>query len=205
MNAEQHHFSVLSRLQVLTVPCLILCLLATAACHRSRDPEEGLLIAWKLCEALHYDDAYPLVLAHLQKDPGNAVAHYLLGRCFFSQDPPQLTRAKGEYDQARQILEDSGEMSILEGKMTANEFKATLHCDTALTLLQTVVEAEKAGMPPRAAVGVLKTAHHHVEEGLYYNPGSSFLQDLSHTLQQMLELMAPPEATPSAEPQPFFI
>ncbi|NLN91898.1 MAG: tetratricopeptide repeat protein [Candidatus Hydrogenedens sp.] len=204
MNAEETHFStVLRRLTTATL-LLVLCL-AGAACRRAHDPEETLLIAWKLCEALHYEEAYPLIVENLQKNPDDAVAHYLLGRCFFTQKPPQLTRAKGEYDQARQILEDSGNMSILDGKMTPDEFRATLHCDTALTLLQTVVEAEKAGMPPRAALGVLKTACHHVEEGLHYNPGSSFLQDLNQTLQHMLRFMESPEVTPEKETQPFFI
>lgn len=205
MNADHHHQSAEWLRRSVTVLLLVgLCLLSPA-CYRAPDPAETLLIAWKLCEALHYEKAYPLIQDYLQHTPDDAVAHYLLGRCFFTQQPPQLTRSKGEYDYARQLLENNGDLGILSDKMTLDEFRATLHCDTALTLLQTVVEAEKAGMPSRAALGVLKTAHHHVEEGLFYNPTSAFLRDLEQSLQEMLQHLAPPEKAPVKEEQHFFI
>jgi len=178
---------------------LFSCMLA--ACHHNPDPDTVLLNAWRLCEKLSYTEAYPLVLESLQAAPGNAVAHYLLGRCFFTQSPPQLTRAKGEYDLALQLLDKNGDLSVLAGKMSEEEFRATLHCDTALALLQTVVEAEKAGMPPRTAVGVMKTALFHVNEGLRFNPASSFLQELSQTLRHLVDVMNESGTFQEAEPE----
>ena len=159
-----------------------------------------LVEAWKYCEALEYKTAFPLVRAYLLSHPRNAVAHYLLGKCYQQQGKPALTLAKGQFDMARFLFDADGDMSILAELMRPSEFQATLHCDTALVLLRTVIEAEDAGMPQNASIPVLRVARDHARKAAYFSPDSFFISDLAQTLDAMLEMVAPPEE-PEERPQ----
>ncbi len=180
--------------------CILIIFALLSGCHQTAPNKDVLREAWRLCESLEYSEAMPLVRHYLLRYPRDPVAHYLLGKCYLNYPEPELTLAKGQYDMARHLFDADGDLSVLEGVMSASEFQATLHCDTALALMRAVVEADKAGMSQRAARSVLKTALDHARKGLYHNSGSSFLQELVVSLELMVreldEQYTPPEALP---------
>jgi len=179
--------------------CVAVALLALPGCGTAPN-KELLWDAWQRCEALEYATAMPLVRVYLLRHPRDPVAHYLLGKCYFNYPEPELTLAKGQFDMARFLFDADGNLSALEGVMSASEFQATLHCDTALALMRAVVEADKAGMPQHAALPVLKTAMDHARKGLYHNPDSSFLRELVFSLEIMVRELDKPHAPPEALP-----
>ena len=175
--------------------CVVVALLALPGCGTAPD-KELLWDAWQRCEALEYATAMPLVRGYLLRHPRDPVAHYLLGKCYFNYPEPELTLAKGQFDMARFLFDADGNLSVLEGVMSASEFQATLHCDTALALMRAVVEADKAGMPQHAALPVLRTALDHAKKGMYHNPESVFLRDLVFSLEVMMRQLDEPELSP---------
>ncbi len=175
--------------------CVAVALLALPGCGTAPD-KELLWDAWQRCEALEYATAMPLVRVYLLRHPRDPVAHYLLGKCYFNYPEPELTLAKGQFDMARFLFDADGNLSVLEGVMSASEFQATLHCDTALALMRAVVEADKAGMPQHAALPVLRTALDHAKKGMYHNPESVFLRDLVFSLEVMMRQLDEPELSP---------
>ena len=96
--------------------------------------------------------------------------------------------------------------------MTAEEFQATLHCDTVLVLLRTVIEAEEQGLPPEDGIPILHIALEHAQKAAEFNPESPFILDLAHTLESMLEAAEhaqkykapeiPQAPTPKPKPKP---
>ena len=166
---------------------ILLCALFSISGCTKKPDDRTLLEAWKLCEALEYEDAYPMVRDYLLHHPRNPVAHYLLGKCYQQQENPALTLAKGELDMARSLFEADGDLSVLANAMTAAEFQSTLHCDTVLVLLRTIIDAEEEGMPPSAGAPLLRIALEHAQKAAYFNPESVFILDLTNTLERMLE------------------
>lgn len=155
-------------------------------CHPRWDGHASIRRAWDLSEALQYDAAFPIVREHLLRYPHSAVGHYLLGKYYMAREEPELTLAKGEFDTARAFFEARENLEGLEEIMTPDQFRATLHCDTALVLLRTVYEADRQGIPMNRAAPILQTALDHARQGLAYNPQSSFLQELTATLTRLL-------------------
>ncbi len=184
---------------------VLLCVaLAASGCNRQSN-EAMLVDAFMLCEALEYEAALPLIRESLMRNPRNAVGHYLLGKYYQHREEPALTLAKGQFDTARNLYDTYGDLSILADVMTPAEFQATLHCDTALVLLRTVVEATEQGMPRDATMPVLRTARDHGRKARYFNPDSSFISDLAETLEEMVsdaETLAPREEEPPPPPLP---
>ncbi|HDP34283.1 MAG TPA: hypothetical protein ENN29_04140 [Candidatus Hydrogenedentes bacterium] len=180
--------------------CFVAVVAVFGASACGKRPDDALLLkAWNHCEALEYNSAFPLVREYLLAHPRNPVAHYLFGKCHQQREKPSLTIAKGQYDMARYLFDLEGDMSILADIMTPSDFQATLHCDTALALLRTVVEAEEAGMPQKTSIPVLRLARDHARKAAYFSPTSFFIRDLAQTLDTMLDRIAPPD-TPQHEP-----
>jgi hypothetical protein len=178
--------------------CAVVLSLPLIGCRLNYD---ALLIqAWDQCESLKYEEAEPLVRSCLRHRPRNAVAHYLLGKCYASLETPELTLAKGQFDMARYLFDNHGDLAGLTDRMTPSEFQATLHCDTALILMRTVVAADQDGMPLKASLPVLRTALDHARKGLYFNPDSEFLQALTYSLDRMIGEAEPDTPESPAEP-----
>ena len=175
---------------------VLLCALILASGCGKKSDDSTLLEAWKLCEALEYTKASPMVRDYLLRHPRNSVAHYLLGKCYQQQEKPALTLAKGELDMARSLFEADGDLSVLANAMTPAEYQSTLHCDTVLVLLRTIIDAEEEGMPPRAGIPLLRIALEHAQKAAFFNPKSVFILDLTHTLETMLDAAS---STPAPE------
>lgn len=190
----------MNRLALLTMSGCLVILMLLPGCRAAPD-KNTLIDAWQLCENLEYAAAMPLVRAFLLQNPRDPVAHYLLGKCYQNSEESQLTLAKGEFDMALNLFDAEGDLSILEGIMTAAEFQATLHCDTALVLLRSVLEAEKAGLPQYASLPALRSALDHAQKGLYFNPKSEFLQELVLSLEFMVRRVEE-DRVPSPLPPP---
>lgn len=176
--------------------------LAAAGCDRRSD-DAMLVDAFMLCEALEYEAALPLIREYLMRNPRNAVGHYLLGKYYQHRDEPALTLAKGQLDMARNLFDTYGDLSILADVMTPSEFQATLHCDTALVLLRTAVEATEQNIPREATMPVLRKARDHARKARYFNPDSSFIADLAETLEEMVsdaDRLPPDEEVPPPPP-----
>jgi tetratricopeptide (TPR) repeat protein len=139
----------LNRYAILFLALMLSSMLLMSAC-RNRVDDSDLVNAWTLCEALEYEEAFPIVREYLFLHPDNSVAHYLLGKCYQQRENPALTLAKGELDMALFLFDRDGDLSVLSEAMTGSEYRATLHCDIVLVLLRTIIEAEEQGMPPNA-------------------------------------------------------
>lgn len=165
-------------------------LLIMAGCMQgclSHSPDHAPLErAWDLCEALQYDAAFPMVREYLLRHPESAMGHYLLGKCYMARQQSELTLAKGEFDTARALFDQREDLEGLDARMTPDQFRAALHCDTALALLRTVYEAERQGIPMNRARPILRNALDHARQGLAYHPESSFLEELTAALSKLL-------------------
>lgn len=179
--------------------CVILCSAAfLPGCHPDAGDDEMLSQAWGHSEAKEFAAAFPLVRDYIARHPRNPAAHYLLGKCFVNRTPPELTRAKGEFDTARFLCE-SGDFSGVPGIDVPQEaFLAANHYETALTLLLTAIEANKAGITLRASLGILRTALDHTNRGLQMNPASSPLAELRSTLEDAIR-----QAAGNGTPYPY--
>ncbi len=187
---------------------LLLCTVAEITGCKGKPSDEKLVEAWTLCENLKYEQAFPIIREYLLHYPDNSVAHYLLGKCYQKREHPALTLAKGELDMARFLFERDRNLSVLGEAMTAEQFQATLHCDTVLILLSTIIEAEEQGMPPEEGTPILRIALEHARKAVELNPESPFIIDLAHTLETMLESAEKakkyktPEVFETPEPKP---
>lgn len=153
----------------------------------TKKPDNNTLLkSWKLCEALEYQEAFPKIRDYLLYHPRSSVAHYLLGKCYQQQSNPALTLAKGELDMARNLFDTDGDLSILADTMTASQFQSTLHCDTVLVLLRTIIDAEEEGVPENMSTSLLKIAIEHARKAAYFNPKSVFISELTNTLEEMM-------------------
>ncbi len=186
------------------IAAVALCMaVAVSGCTRAPD-DMMLKEAFLLCEDLQYEAALPLIRAYLTQNPRSTVGHYLLGKYYQHRDEPALTLAKGQFDMARHLFDVDGDLSILEEVMTAREYQATLHCDSALVLLRTTIEAEEAGVPQQAALPILRAARDHARKARYFNPQSAFIVDLANTLETMVDAISeptPPEDEPAPAPE----
>jgi tetratricopeptide (TPR) repeat protein len=176
----------LNRYAILFLALMLSSMLLMSAC-RNRVDDSDLVNAWTLCEALEYEEAFPIVREYLFLHPDNSVAHYLLGKCYQQRENPALTLAKGELDMALFLFDRDGDLSVLSEAMTGSEYRATLHCDIVLVLLRTIIEAEEQGMPPNAGIPILRIALEHARKAAYFNPESAFILDLTQTLESMLD------------------
>lgn len=164
-------------------------LLATgclAGCRSDTADDTQLAEAWRLCELENFAAASPLLRDYLVRHPDHPVAHFLLGKCFANRTPVELTRAKGEFDMARYLLETGHYTGVPDASVTSNTFLADTHYETALVLLRTAMEAYKAGIAVQASVGILKTAVEHADKGLQVNPASPPLTELKTTLERAI-------------------
>ncbi len=167
--------------------CIVVCVAVLISSCTENTSDAILLEAYKRCEALEYDSALPLIRQGLMRRPRDPVGHYLLGKYYQHRENPALTLAKGQFDMARYLFDADGDISILAGIMTPSEFQATLHCDTALVLLRTVIQAQEDGLPTAVSIPVLRVASEHARKARYFNADSPFILDLANTLEQMLE------------------
>jgi hypothetical protein len=183
------------------IPMLLAVLLAAgclAGCRSDTADDAQLAEAWRLCKAENFAAASPLLRDYLVRHPDRPVAHFLLGKCFANRTPVELTRAKGEFDMARYLLETGHYTGVPGAAVTSDAFLADTHYETALVLLHTAMEAYKAGIAVQASVGILKTALEHADKGLQVNPASPPLTELKTTLERAIN-----QATQYSPQQPL--
>ncbi len=175
----------------------VLC--ATLWLQGCRDASPGktpLTRAWGHCESREFTTTFPLLREFLLHNPDDAAGHYLLGKCYANRTPRELTRAKGEFDMAHFLHEQGDRFEIPGVAMSQEDFLAEIHYETAKVLLLTAMEANKAGLSPRASVGILRTALEHALEGRKLNPASSRLAELNTVIEEAIRRASVNEAIP---------
>ena len=165
-------------------------------CRETAPEKTPLTRAWGHCESGEFAAAFPLLRDYLSSHPEDAAGHYLLGKCYSNRTPRELTRAKGEFDMARFLNEEGSRFEIPGVAMSREDFLAETHYETARVLLFTALEANKAGISPRASVGILRTALEHAHEGRKLNPASSRLAELNSVIEEAIQRASANEAFP---------
>lgn len=141
-----------------------------------------------------WDEARPLIQAHLLKHPEDPVAHYYYGLSFLHRKDAQLTLAEGELLTAQALLERNGD--IPDGLLGKDPmvFKGEVYQKTALVYMRAYYESFRFNVPPEAQRDLLKKAIAQTEIGLKANPESIHMKDYHEALKGLLGGM--PQGTP---------
>lgn len=141
-----------------------------------------------------WDEARPMIQAHLLKHPEDPVAHYYYGLTFLHRQDAQLTLAEGELLTAQALLERNGD--IPEGLLGKDPivFKGEVYQKTALVYMRAYYESFRFNLPPEAQRDLLRKAIAQTETGLKANPDSVHMKDYHQALMGMLSGI--PERTP---------
>ena len=186
--------------KALAAAAFLCCAPSLPGCEADAPKKPPLTRAWGHCEAREFAKAFQLLREHLVNNPNDPAGHYLLGKCFVNRSPRELTRAKGEFDMAR-FLHESGFVFEIPGvDMSQPQYLAETHSETAQVLLLTAIEAGKAGISPRASVGILRTALDHAQKGLELHPASGRLAELSTVIQGAIRGASSTDAFPAPPP-----
>lgn len=90
-----------------------------------------------LCLNGQFVEAEPMLREYLRSDINNAVAHYYLGRCYFSGDLLNLELARGEIAAALATYEQYGQKSPT-GRFTDEYFQLMCLTDLAKTYISEI-------------------------------------------------------------------
>lgn len=141
-----------------------------------------------------WDEARPMIQAHLLKHPDDPVAHYYYGLSFLHRKDAQLTLAEGELLTAQGLLERNGD--IPDGLLGKDPvvFKGEVYQKTALVYMRAYYESFRFNVPPEAQRDLLKRAITQTEIGLKADPDSIQMKDYQEALKGLLN--GAPEGTP---------
>jgi len=141
-----------------------------------------------------WDEARPLIQAHLLKYPDDPLAHYYYGLSFLHLASPQLTLAEGELLTAQSLL--SQNQALPEGALEEelDVFMGKLYQKTALVYIRAFREAIIRDVPYEYSRDLLKKALAQTELGLKANPAYHPLQEYLDFLKETLKNT--PERTP---------
>jgi hypothetical protein len=141
-----------------------------------------------------WDEARPMIQAHLLKHPDDPVAHYYYGLSFLHRKDALLTLAEGELLTAQALLERNGD--IPDGLLGKDPivFKGEVYQKTALVYMRAYYESFRFNVPPEAQRDLLKKAIAQTEVGLKAHPDSIQMKDYQEALKGLLNGM--PEGTP---------
>lgn len=141
-----------------------------------------------------WDEARPLIRAHLLEHPNDPVAHFYYGLSFLHRKDAQLTLAEGELLTAQSLLERNGDLPGGTLDMEPKVFKGELFQKTALVYMRAYYESFRFNVPPEAQRDLLKKAIAQTELGLKANPDSHALKEYMDALKDLLKGV--PEKTP---------
>lgn len=158
-----------------------------AGCAENPGPEI-LRRAWDLGEEYHWEEAGGLARSYLLSHPGNAPAHFLLGRSFLHGAPPRLTLAEGELRTALRCFRDNRDLGPLAELHRENEFEAAIHRELARTEMRWMREAALKNMPAHILRPRVKRALEEVRKGRELDPACPVLADMETTLEQYIQL-----------------
>lgn len=141
-----------------------------------------------------WDEARPLIRAHLLRHPDDPVAHFYYGLSYLHRKDAQLTLAEGELLTAQVLLERNGGIPEGATEMDLTVFTGELFQKTALVYMRAYYESFRFNVPPEIQRDLLKKAVLQVETGLQTRPDSLALKDYLGTLKELLGRM--PEGVP---------
>jgi hypothetical protein len=166
----------------LAFPVLGVCLVLIAGCSEKPDPEL-LNSAWEWGEAYRWPEAGALARAYLLDDPGNAPAHFLLGRSYLHLNPPWLILAEGELRMALRRFQESGDLGPLALRLTPSQFEAAIHRELARTEMRWIREAVVRNVPSHLLQPRIASALDEVGKGRALDPDCPVLADMESTLE----------------------
>lgn len=153
---------------------------------------EALRTAWAFLAERNPDAALPVVKALLQRHPGHAAGHFLLGKCHLHRADANSTIALGEFETALALQASAPETGFPEaGLNTGPSFAAALHRDAALALMRALYEAAGMGVPISMTLPALQRALDHVRNGLAHAPDDAYLLEMLGTLEALSPARTP--------------
>jgi len=171
------------------LPCLCLCGVAVFLSGCGPEPYDPALLreAAALGEKQKWDEARPLIKAHLLRHPDDAVAHFYYGMSFLHLADPQLTIAEGEFLTALALLAPETAPTEAAAGMEYFTFKGVLHQKTALVYMRAFREALRMNVPYEFSRDLLMKAAAQVDLGLKSDPKSHALKEYRDYLQETLK------------------
>ena len=173
--------------RILVASCLCGAAFMLAGCGRSVYDPKLLREAAALGEEQRWDEARPLVKAHLLDHPDDAIAHYYYGLSFLHLARPQLALAEGELLTAQALLSPESSPTEAAANMEYFTFKGVLHQKTALVYMRAFREAMHRDVPFEYAQDLLVKAAAQVDLGLKSDPKSHALKEYRDFLQETLK------------------
>ena len=174
----------------LAFPVLCVCLVLIAGYSAKTDPEV-LNSAWEWGEAYRWPEAGALARAYLLDDPGNAPAHFLLGRSYLHVNPPWLILAEGELRMALRCFQESRDLGALADRFTPSQFEAAIHRELARTEMRWMREAVVRNVPSHLLQPRIDSALDEVGKGRALDPDCPVLADMESTLEAYKRPMRP--------------
>jgi len=163
-----------------------------------KDAPPGLMDqAYQLGLQYHWAEAQPLVKQYLLWHPGDASAHFLLGRSYLHQNRPYILAAEGEFNLALRLYEENGQTGALTKFLTPPQFEASIYRELGRLEMRLIYEAERAGLPEPQIQSHIEKALGYVRKGLALDPNSDVLSDMEKTLKEYQKPQPAPAPPPS--------
>jgi len=165
---------------------LVACMLLAGCGEEPYDPSL-LREAATIGEQQRWEEARPLIKAHLLRYPNDAMGHYYYGLSFLHLRDPQLTLAEGELLTAQALLSQDETQTEAAAEMEYFTFKGVLHQKTAMVYMRAFREALRLNAPLEYGHELLLKAASQVDLGLKSNPKSDLLKQYRDFLQETLK------------------
>jgi hypothetical protein len=176
-------------------------LIMLSGCGRSPQYDPApLRQAAALGDEQRWDDARPLIKAHLLKFPEDAAGHYFYGLSYLHLAEPELTIAEGELLTALALLRPEDPHIQAATGMDYATFKGSLHQKTAMVYMRAFREAIRLNIPMELTRDLLTKAMEQTELGLDSNPTSHLLKEYKDFLEETLQGI--PKRTPKIVTSP---
>lgn len=115
----------------------MLILLFAAGCVEKGEPADLKALGERLCLEQRFDEAIPVLKRHLIEHPGDAGAHFYLGRAYLFCSKPWLMVAQGEIETALAYFTAQGKKSSIP-RFSDTYFEQICYIESAKVHLQQI-------------------------------------------------------------------
>ena len=149
-----------------------------------------------------WQDAIPVLRAHLLRNPRDPGAHFYLGRAYLLHAFPLLVHAEGELKTALHLFHEQGGESPIE-RFDDTYFELACHLELSKVHLSVVQMVMNAGGRQELLERALERCEEHLEAARRIDPESPDVEQLETLLTDLREAIdeeAPVEPEPPMEP-----
>ena len=149
-----------------------------------------------------WQEAIPVLRAHLLRTPRDPGAHFYLGRAYLLHPLPLLVHAEGELKTALYLFHKQGGESPIE-RFDDTYFELACHLELSKVHLAVIQMVMNAGGRQELLERALEQCEENLEAARRIDPESPDVQQLETLLNDLREAIhdeAPPEPEPQREP-----